>query len=698
MIIGDLNPKNILVTKKARVMFLDCDGFQLSMSDRIYRCGVGFPEYTPPELQGKLLRESDRIREHDSFGLAVVIFQLLFLGRHPFSGRFLGEGEMSLERAIREYRFAYGADAESRGMRPPLCALALEAVSASLNGLFRRSFLSTSPSDRPQPGEWGDPLEWLTRCLKRCSLHTGHQYYDESPACPWCEIESRALVRLFNFSSDRIDQTRAHFNLQEVWIAIESVSPPAPAELPRSNDLPKKSKPREGTFEYKVQEASLGIVSVFFAVIIGFTIPWVTSIYFSIPLFFVAAYLAIKLVDMDLTEIKSEQRRISLRAGQAAEAAQDLEVKWRNEASEQRFIQMLERLQSQKQTYENLSQIRTARLGKLMAAGRDDQFNRFLDQRSVRRAAVPAQGPGVVADLASNGIISAADVSEEKLDWVPKLGKTGIEHLIQWRRETEQDFVFNPGDDALSRARIKAEQEIDRLRIRIEDELARGVGQLNRVKQEIEESRRNLRPAVISACRALAQARQDSETSRTVDEDYLRSRAIVLLFAAFLTASVLEKIDRDVRSERTRGCVYKGYSNPNSRPVDESKPVHQAPSSGGILSIMNTNMNAGNPQASSLVKNDSFLQADLLGKILLEPPLKEFYDKQYYNLGLDRFLRNLTYKNTKPRKRLQADRMISPRRTDSRRTDLRRMFIVSPRQADHSRTGKYGYSSSAADQ
>ena len=43
---------------------------------------------------------------HDAFGLAVLIFQILFMGRHPYSGHFLGSGEMPIERAIREHRFA----------------------------------------------------------------------------------------------------------------------------------------------------------------------------------------------------------------------------------------------------------------------------------------------------------------------------------------------------------------------------------------------------------------------------------------------------------------------------------------------------------------------------------------------------------------------------------------------------------------
>ena len=48
IVIGDLNPKNILVTRKATVYLLDVDSFQVSAGGKTYRCEGGFPEYTPP--------------------------------------------------------------------------------------------------------------------------------------------------------------------------------------------------------------------------------------------------------------------------------------------------------------------------------------------------------------------------------------------------------------------------------------------------------------------------------------------------------------------------------------------------------------------------------------------------------------------------------------------------------------------------
>src|SRR5262245_18014006 len=77
LVIGDVNPKNLLVTRKATVYLLDVDSLQVSIGGKTYRCVGGFPEYTPPELQGVAFRDVDRAQGHDCFGLAVVIFQLL---------------------------------------------------------------------------------------------------------------------------------------------------------------------------------------------------------------------------------------------------------------------------------------------------------------------------------------------------------------------------------------------------------------------------------------------------------------------------------------------------------------------------------------------------------------------------------------------------------------------------------------------
>jgi DNA-binding helix-hairpin-helix protein with protein kinase domain len=105
-VIGDVNEGSILVAQDATVRLIDCYSFQVISNGQRFACEVGVETFTPPELQGRNLREVTRTTNHDNFGLAIMVFLLLFMGRHPFAGRFLGKGEMPIAKAISELRSA----------------------------------------------------------------------------------------------------------------------------------------------------------------------------------------------------------------------------------------------------------------------------------------------------------------------------------------------------------------------------------------------------------------------------------------------------------------------------------------------------------------------------------------------------------------------------------------------------------------
>src|SRR5262245_30748939 len=364
-VIGDLNPKNILVTRKATVYLLDVDSFQVSVDGRTYRCDAGFAEYTPPELQGVAFRDVDRAQEHDCFGLAVVIFQLLFMGRHPFSGRYLGAGEMPLERAIRESRFAYGADAEARKMRQPPGTLALDSLPALLVDLFRRAFLT---NDRPQPREWIEPLDALAKSLKKCALHSGHYFYKELRDCPWCGIETHARVRLFNFLLPGGDSQRGHFRLDEIWKEIVSVEPPdtPPITGVKMLQAPKPSPDVALALRTRV-------IDILSAIVLSGSLSFVLSLVinppFSIFLFVALAVAAKALSDNGQINLGNLQtlfnsrqsvpndplaQKVQARLRLAEEAAQRLREQYDREAGNERWGAERFELLNRKETYKNL--------------------------------------------------------------------------------------------------------------------------------------------------------------------------------------------------------------------------------------------------------------------------------------------------------------------------------------------------------
>ena len=508
LVIGDVNPKNILVTRKATVYLLDVHSFQVSAEGKTYRCEGGFPEYTPPELQGVAFRDIDRVQEHDCFGLGVVIFQLLFMGRHPFSGRYLGAGEMPLERAISEFRFAYGADAEEREMRQPPGTLALDSMPPALLGLFRRAYLLT---DRPQAREWIEPLEELAKALKKCESHNGHYYYRELRSCPWCGIESQARVRLFNFLLPGDDSRRGHFRLDEIWKEILGVEAPG-ASLIRWDEILEQAAPSAEVAAFAKDRDNDLRIALNFSALAGLGI----GLFVSFPLALILLILA-GLIIWVLTRVGAPLpliESVQARQRRAKEKAQRLQERYDLEPGNERWDAKRDELQNRKETYENLTQIRQLRLQQLEAEARKNQLEEFLDQFEIDDAEIKGINPTVKTVLLSHGVETAADVSEIKeLKQIPSIGGWRAKLLVEWRRGLEQKFVFDPAKGVPFEARLRTERDVDALRFRLENELSEGARRLRRMKRKIETNRRKMQPALAKARLEHAQAEMDLEVT-----------------------------------------------------------------------------------------------------------------------------------------------------------------------------------------
>jgi DNA-binding helix-hairpin-helix protein with protein kinase domain len=547
-VIGDVNPKNILVTHKATVYLLDVDSFQISADGRTYRCEGGFPEYTPPELQGLAFREVDRTPEHDYFGLAVVIFQLLFMGRHPYSGRFLGAGEMPLEKAIQEFRFAYGAGAEARQMQPPPGALSLEAISSPLIELFRRAFLST---DRPQPRDWIDPLDALSKSLKKCSIHSGHDYYQGLRDCPWCGIEMKARVRLFNFLLPGVDSQRGHFRLGEIWEGILKVEAPGASLIPEDKELKRirlSADVAEAT-RMRLMEMTLAIL---FTALLSFVIPWIVDIPISIALLYLVLLMARKFsgaVEVGVgffqtISIFHNHRQIPnsplvenvrLRRLKAESVNYQLQDQYDLKAGNERWGAKREELRTQKEAYENFAEIRKVKLAEWETKIRKNQLVSYLDQFKIDEAEIKGINSTVKATLLSYGVETAADVTDE-VGRLLALGRWRTDQLLEWRRGLERTFVFDPGRDDLRQTRVIVEREIDELRFRLERELSSGAHTLERAKREIEVAREQLLPSLVKARRELAQAEKDWDAA--IRRNSL-GPIVIILILAFLAGNLM---------------------------------------------------------------------------------------------------------------------------------------------------------------
>ena len=85
-VIGDVNHTNILVRQDGKLFIIDIDSIQAKdpQTGETHRCTVGKEDFTPPRLIGQRFEDVDRTAQDDLFGLAVLIFQLLMNGSHPY--------------------------------------------------------------------------------------------------------------------------------------------------------------------------------------------------------------------------------------------------------------------------------------------------------------------------------------------------------------------------------------------------------------------------------------------------------------------------------------------------------------------------------------------------------------------------------------------------------------------------------------
>ena len=219
VVIGDINESNFLIGNRTVaeqqgiidfenngiVYCIDCDSFQILTEQEKFLCTVNKAEYLPPELNGVDLHRVERTQNQDNFGLAVLIFQLIMLGKHPFMG--VGTPGNVTE-AINGGYFVFGEDAEHKQIYPPMPSELYSSIYYSLNdeirSLFNQAFKPQNElineinalfndgldtiNERPTAEDWVNALKRQMEELVQCS-NPAH-YYDKSGGCIWCRIQN----------------------------------------------------------------------------------------------------------------------------------------------------------------------------------------------------------------------------------------------------------------------------------------------------------------------------------------------------------------------------------------------------------------------------------------------------------------------------------------------------------------------------
>jgi DNA-binding helix-hairpin-helix protein with protein kinase domain/Flp pilus assembly protein TadD len=517
-VIGDVNHGNCVVLPDGTVKLIDCDSYSIHANGVIYSCEVGITTHIPPELQGQSLRGVIRRQEHDNFGLAVIIFQLLFLGRHPFSGKPLGRDEKSLEDCIREHRFAYGAGATSRQIQPPPGVPTLESVSMPVADLFERAFLTRDK--RPTPREWVDGLENLSRNLILCRQNSGHHFLKTLQQCPWCEVERQTGNPVFPVNYRQQGQS-GRFNIITIETLLSSIQMPGnlPAQ-PEKQSLILPPDPVLVKHQKKGWQILAGLVVAEIAIQIILII--FTGIAAALIVGLAFAFIAYRVLDKNAPQIKKD---VIARFNQSRLIWDKFQNEWKLRDSNHNLLNEAATIRHKITEYKNLPQLRLQKLKQLEEQIYDRQLEDYLDNFRIDEANIKGIGWGRTITLQSYGIETAADVDISRILSIPGFGPTYTQKLTIWKDNLISRFKFDPRKGVSQHDKQKVENEIITTRLQLEQTLQNQVIQLRAKAANINGKNQYL----LNKARELSQTLAQAESNRNAISSF--SFGVIVMFS-----------------------------------------------------------------------------------------------------------------------------------------------------------------------
>lgn len=472
-IIGDVNEGNFLVGRDGIARLIDCDSYQVRHGNTTWTCNVGVPFWTAPELQGKDFRNLERTANHDRFGLAVLIFKLLFMGRHPFAGIPTTHADIMLEDMIERHLFAYSSQAPALGVRPPPFSLPLTSLPESYRLLFDRAFLKGSENDaRPHAKQWVQALDVLLRNLTQCAQDSSHKFPRNLSKCPWCEIARAGGPTFFIAVSltvpvqgtDIVSAWEAITRIQRITIAVtplEQIKFPVVQPSP----LPPGLKAVRPQFLIGSMLIAAGLILIFS----GALLPGLIAIMFGCGLVTGGLrgreYGAEKARRFQFLEQK--RKELAARHQELTRFTASLESDFDTKRGDaQKAYERLMRL----------DQERMAEVRKLEAAKRQLQLNEFLDHQLISHVDIPGLGPVKKSRLFHYGIESALDIRPDMT--IPGFGPVNKGYLLAWRQSCEWRFHYDPAKGIPAQEMNQLNARFSSLRHQLTSQLTSGAKSL----------------------------------------------------------------------------------------------------------------------------------------------------------------------------------------------------------------------------
>ena len=141
------------------------------------------------------------------------------------------------------------------------------------------------------------------------------------------------------------------------------------------------------------------------------------------------------------------------------------------------------------------------------------QLEQYLENFFIQHATIPSIGPGRKATLESYGIETSADADKQQIVAVPGFGPAMAEKLIEWCRETERGFRFDPSKGVDPQKIVAVDRDIATQKRKIEQALVAGSNELAHIKRHTEQQGLRLLREIESSLAALAQARANDRAA-----------------------------------------------------------------------------------------------------------------------------------------------------------------------------------------
>ncbi|MEF2266106.1 hypothetical protein V3C40_04845 [Janthinobacterium sp. LS2A] len=176
----DLKPVNLRFYRDSLyIAMLDCDGFSIQGHAERFPAEQFTADYLAPEFQRKGMPAGTEMAQ-DRFALAVVIFQLLNFGIHPYSGR-PGNAQVATDipGRIRDACYAYGVKRHKQ--LAPNATSGHALMPPELRAMFDRAFSQSPKPQRPSAADWAQLLRGYAQRsdgkLVVCTANPEHQHF-----------------------------------------------------------------------------------------------------------------------------------------------------------------------------------------------------------------------------------------------------------------------------------------------------------------------------------------------------------------------------------------------------------------------------------------------------------------------------------------------------------------------------------------